>query len=58
MSRVTVMAMLEMLRPKCRSKSPSSAEMMAWRSRGAMSSYPMTRRRSVANSPMVWPLIA
>ena len=40
MSRLTAAMMCEMLSPKCVLKSPSSAAMIAWRSCGAMPSYP------------------
>ncbi len=57
-SSAAVMTMREMLIPKWRSKPASSADMIAWRSVGEMSSYFTTTRRSVANSPMTWPSAA
>ena len=50
--------MAETLRPKWLLKSLSSAEMIALRRCGEISSYEMTSRRSVANSPSVSPFDA
>ncbi len=57
-SSAAVITMREMLMPKWRSKPASSAEMIACRNVGEMSSYFTTTRRSVANSPITWPLAA
>ncbi len=57
-SSTAVITMRETLMPKWRSKPASSAATIACRRIGEMSSYFTTTRRSVANSPMTWPLAA